>query len=312
MTRLAEFGSQVRVHGSIIPAGRLTPLCYQFRGVGGAVAMLLPGLEMELRQADVPLEKEIFGAALFLNAALFFAIGTIIASTFAVLLSGRGVPFFTSTQVAQIAFAGGAFFAIAFGARIIAHPKIQLKKKARDIERNMIFALRTLLVEVRSGVTLFDAINSVANSSHGQVSVEFRKAVNRIDTGTFQNDALEEMAQNNPSLHFRRAIWQLVNGLKAGSDVSIVMESLVETLAIEKSNQIKRYGNSLKMLSLLYMMLGAIVPALGLTLLIILSTFPQVKITETVFWAMFFLIIFGQFMFTGIMKNSRPGLLGDQ
>ena len=142
------------------------------------------------------------------------------------------------------------------------------------------FALRTILVEIRSGVTLFDAINIVAEGDNGQVSKEFKIAVEKIETGTFQNDALEEMGENNPSLYFRRVIWQLVNGLKAGSDISVIMTALVEDLSKEKTNQVRRYGSSLKILSLLYMMLGAIIPSLGLTFLIILSTFPQIDIGE--------------------------------
>src|SRR3989344_1768387 len=104
----------------------------------------------------------------------------------------------------------------------------------------------------------------------------------------------------------------LVNGLKAGSDISTVMTALVETLTKEKENQVRRYGNSLKLLSLLYMMLGAIIPALGLTFLIILSTFPQISIKENVFWGLLIFIGIGQFMYLGIIKSARPTLMGDE
>ena len=57
-------------------------------------------------------------------------------------------------------------------------------------------------------------------------------------------------------------------------------------------------------------MLGAIIPSLGLTFLIILSTFPQIDIGEEVFWGMLIFLAIGQFMFLGIIKSSRPTLLG--
>ena len=205
----------------------------------------------------------------------------------------------------------GLLFAGLTAVQLLFYPKILLKKKIRNVERNLVFALRTLLVEIKSGVTLFDAINIIAQGDNGQVSNEFKKAVEKIETGSFQNDALEEMGDNNPSLYFRRTIWQLVNGLKAGSDISVIIKSLVDDLSIEKSNQVKKYGNSLKLLSLLYMMLGAIIPALGLTFLIILSTFPQIAITETVFWGMLGFIVVSQFMYLGIIKSARPTLMGD-
>ena len=89
------------------------------------------------------------------------------------------------------------------------------------------------------------------------------------------------------------------------------MTALVDNLTKEKDNQIRKYGNSLKLLSLVYMMLGAIFPALGLTFLIILSTFPQIHISEWMFWGMLGFITVGQFMFLGMMKSARPTLLGD-
>jgi hypothetical protein len=64
------------------------------------------------------------------------------------------------------------------------------------------------------------------------------------------------------------------------------------------------------MLSLVYMMLGVIIPALGLTFLVILASFPQIKLEEIVFWVMLGGIIILQFMYLGIIKSKRPTLLG--
>jgi len=183
-------------------------------------------------------------------------------------------------------------------------------RKVRDLESNLIFALRTILIEIKSGVSLFDSIRLVANGNFGNVSREFKRAVGEIETGRFQEDVFEDLATNNPSLFFRRALWQLVNGLKAGADVSEVLNSLVDTLSKEQSNQVRMYGSSLRLLSLMYMMLGVIVPALGLTFLVVLSSFPQIKIAEWMFWAMLITLAIGQFMFLGMLKSNRPSLLG--
>ncbi|MCR4368398.1 MAG: hypothetical protein NUV67_00660, partial [archaeon] len=94
-------------------------------------------------------------------------------------------------------------------------------------------------------------------------------------------------------------------------DISLIMGSLVDDLSKEKANQVRKYGNSLKLLSLLYMMLGAIIPSMGLTFLIILASFPQIQIGENVFWGLLVFIVIGQFMYLGIIKSSRPSLLGD-
>ena len=285
-----------------LPTKVMLGLVENFRGIGEKVMKVFPFLPKELKQAELKFDKATYGAIIFVLAVFYFIFAALITYIFAVRLSPENV------IVAPLAI--GGIFALLVVLQLVFYPKVIIKKKVRNVERNLVFALRTLLVEIRSGVTLFDSINIVAEGDNGQVSKEFKKAVEKIETGTFQNDALEEMGENNPSLYFRRIIWQLVNGLKAGSDISVIMTSLVEDLSKEKTNQVRRYGNSLKILSLLYMMLGAIIPALGLTFLIILSTFPQIAIGEEVFWGMLVFIAIGQFMFLGIIKSSRPTLLG--
>jgi len=264
---------------------------------------LFPFLKTELRQAELDFDESTYGAIMIVLSGFYFLFAASVGGIFAYRLSPQ--------NLIPASLGLGILFALLILAQLAFYPKIILKKKVRDVERNLVFALRTILIEIKSGVTLFDSINIVAEGDNGQVSKEFKKAVEKIETGYFQNEALEEMGENNPSLYFRRTIWQLVNGLKAGSDLSTIMESLVKDLTREKENQVRKYGNSLKLLSLLYMMLGAIIPSLGLTFLIILSTFPQIKISQEVFWGMLAFIGLGQFMFLGIIKSARPTLLGD-
>ena len=286
-----------------LPAKVMIKQARRFRSIGHNIANAFPFLEHELKIARIKIEKEIYGAIIFMLSIFYFMFGTLIAYAFAQRLLPE--------NAVLVSIGAGILFTLLVFVQLIFYPKIIIKKRIRDLERNLVFALRTILVEIKSGVTLFDSINIVAQGDNGEVSHEFKSAIEKIETGTFQNDALEDLAENNPSIHFRRAIWQMVNGLKAGSDVGIVMTALVENLAKEKANQVRGYGNSLKLLSLLYMMLGAIIPALGLTFLIVLSSFPQVSITETVFWAMLGFIGLGQFMYLGIIKSSRPTLMGD-
>src|SRR3989344_3421537 len=295
--------SELKIPFAPLPAQTLRNIARRFVGIGSRFAKLSPSLEEELDRAQLYISKNEYGAIMFLMSTFYFILATLITFAFAQKFAPENA--IVLSLIVGVLFSGLILFQLVF------YPKVILKKKIRDLERNLVFALRTILVEIKSGVTMFDAINIVAEGDNGEVSREFKRAVQNIQTGEYQNEALEYLAEKNPSLHFRRAIWQLVNGLKAGSDTSVVMQALVENLSKEKSNQVRKYGNSLKLLSLLYMMLGAIIPALGLTFLIILSTFPQIAISEEVFWGMLGFIVLGQFMYLGIIKSSRPTLLGD-
>ncbi|MDZ4256467.1 MAG: type II secretion system F family protein, partial [archaeon] len=195
--------------------------------------------------------------------------------------------------------------------QLITYPIIKVKKKVRDLDRNLVYALRTILVQLYSGVSLYDAMKVVAEGNYGAVSKEFKKAVDRISTGEIQEVALERIAEYNPSLYFRRAIWQIVNGMKAGADVTAVLAESVNSLTDAQSIQIRNYESQMKVLSLVYMMLGVIVPALGITFLIVLSSFPQIQVSETYFWILLLFVGVGQFMFLGVVKSKRPTLLGE-
>ncbi len=292
---------KIQIPFNIIPVPILLLLAGKFRGIGAKISHSMPYLKMDLKYAEMDITAEEYGAIIAVLFAFYFAVMSIVGYLFAIRF-GLEQPIIPALTL-------GAIFGLLIAVQLTVYPKIKVKKKERDIERNLIFALRTLLVEIKSGVTLFDSIRLISNGNFGGVSKEFKKAIKEIETGRIQEDALEEIASFNPSFFFRRTLWQLLNGMKAGADVSVVLRSLVDTLAKEQKNQVRAYGSSLKLLSLVYMMLGVIVPAMGLTFLIILSSFPQIKIQEWMFWGMLIFLLVGQFMFLGILKTNRPSLL---
>ncbi len=288
---------------SPFPLKTLIAASGKFQGIGYSIAISFPKLPLELKQAEIDIDAKQYGAIIFVLSVFYFFVMNLIAFLFAVRLAPK-----MALLVAPVV---GVLAAALIFAQLAFYPKIQVKKKVRDIDSHLVFALRTILVEIKSGVSLFDSMNTIADGNYGEISKEFKKTIEKINTGGIEENVLDDMASNNPSLFFRRTIWQLVNGLKSGADISAVITSLVDSLIKEQKNQVKLYGAALKLLSLVYMMLGVIVPALGLTLLIILSTFPQIKIAEIYFWVMLLMLLAAQFMYLGMIKSKRPNLIGD-
>lgn len=288
---------------SPFPIGVLKVFGRLFRGVGARIAKAFPYLELELRQAGIEdVEAEEYGAIMLFMLLFYFIAGTLIVG----LLTYKLAP----EHMLLLSPSIGGFLAFMVFIQVSMYPKMRTRKKIRDIEQNLIYALRTMLIEIKSGVSLFDAMQTVAVGEYGGVSREIKQTINEINIGTPEEAALQELAMNNPSTFFRRAIWQVVNGLKAGTDVGILLKTLIETLSKEQTIQIRRYGSALRMLSLMYMMLGVIIPALGLAFMIVLGSFPQMNVTELLFWAMLAMLIVAQFMFLGILKAKRPTLVG--
>ena len=272
-------------------------------GFGTQFGKIMPLSDTDMKKAEIPMTaKEYSTMSLVIVIFYFLFFGFLfLVMTFRLLSQfNLVIPLVVS----------GIFSALVL-VQLITFPIIRVTKKVRDLDRNLVFALRTILVQLRSGVSLFDSMKVVAEGNYGTVSKEFKRAVDQISTGTIQEIALERIAEYNPSIFFRRAIWQIVNGMRAGADITVVLGESVDTLTEAQSIQIRNYESQMKVLSLVYMMLGVIVPALGITFLIVLSSFPQIQITELYFWILLIGVGIAQFMYMGIVKSKRPTLLGD-
>jgi len=193
----------------------------------------------------------------------------------------------------------------------IGYPRIFASKKEKDIERNLISALQDMLVQVKSGVSLYDVISNISNSNYGSTSNELKKAVNEITGGIPQVQALENLISENSSEYFKRVLWQLSNGLRSGSNMDLVLEDSITNIQKEQSLQIQTYGNKLNPIVMFYMLIAVIIPSLGVTFLIIISSMVGIEgqTLKLVFVGIFVFIVLIQAMFLGIIKTKRPSLL---
>jgi len=285
---------------SPFPLKVLKSMSGRFTGIGTKISHTFPYLELNLHQAGIDIEPEEYGSIMFIVTTFHLVLWSLL---FPLLLSK-----FTD-QYLLIGLSMSLVFALLVFIQLSAFPVILVKKKIREIEKNLVFALRTMLVQIKGGVSLFETLNLIGEGQHGQLSKEFKKAVDKINTGMDQEDALQELAADNPSPYLRKAIWQIINGMRAGSDIASVLEESMNTMNREVLISIRKYGAQLRLLSLMYMMIGVIIPALGLTFLVVLSSFPKIDITEILFWGLLGMVVVMEFMYIGIIKSKRPTLM---
>jgi len=192
-----------------------------------------------------------------------------------------------------------------------AYPKIYFLKRQRNIERNLIPALEDVLIQLSSGIPLFSILVNISDSRYGELSVEFKKAVQKINAGEAEVDVLEALGESNPSNYFKRVLWQLSNGMRAGSDMMVVIQDNLHSLNEEQMIQIQEYGNKLNPLIMFYMLISVIAPALSVTFMTILSSMISLpsRMTIMAFLGLFVLVVLIQIMFLGIIKSKRPSLM---
>jgi flagellar protein FlaJ len=270
-------------------------------GIGKKLSKIFPILDVQLERAELEL-----GATEYLSIALFSGV------FWMVLLFGLFIiiPLFRPVQpnFIIIMFIAPAIIGMVNFFYLIFYPTLLITKKVRDLEKNLLFALRHLQIQIKSGVPLFDGLVSVSNANYGLISDEFKKAIKRISTGSPEVETLEEIAIKNPSLHFRRIIWQITNAIKSGSDLGETLDSMVVNFSDEQKIAIRKYGSQLNPLAMMYMMTAVILPNLGITFLLIISSFTGFVVSKMIFWLILVAMGIFQFSFIGIIKNRRPAV----
>lgn len=226
-------------------------------------------------------------------------------------LSTTALVFFNVSYAFLLSFGLSLLFSLFIFFSQTVYPKVYDSKRVRNIEKNLIPALEDMLVQLNSGIPLFNIIVNISSSNYGELSNEFKKAAKKINTGFPQIEVLEELGEKNSSKFFKRTLWQVSNGMRAGSDISIVIRENIKSLNEEQLLQIQTYGNKLNPLIMFYLIISVILPALSITFLTILSSMLSLPsaITIMMFIGLFIFVILIQIIFLGTIKSIRPTLL---
>lgn len=256
-----------------------------------------PGLKRALRMAHIPRTPEQF-VKRSVVLALYISVGL---SALAFFLFARALGVKVVPVVFGV-FAASMVFATVF---IMSTPHGMIRKREKEIDREVLFAGRYLLVKMESGSPLFNSLID-ASRSFSASSKYFKEVVDDINTGTPIESALENAREYNASEKFKKVIWQILTALKTGSDVTGALRSTLRTIAKEQMIEIKEYGKKLNSLMLFYMVIACILPSLGVALFIIFASFFDLSISTAHLFAALFGLFVVQLAFIIMIKAARP------
>lgn len=199
----------------------------------------------------------------------------------------------------------GLILFVVYFSYLILFPFWTLQRKAEEIDKNLLFAIRHLVVQTSAGVPLFDAISS-ASTGYGKVSEEFSGVVTKVNGGKDLSDALEESAERNPSQYYRRIMWQMANSARSGYATSEILSDLLEYLIQDQMTRLKKFGSELNILSVFYLSMCIILPTFGLIFIIIMSSFSLIMPNVHTLSMIIFLVAVFNLVFLGMIKSRRP------
>jgi len=178
-------------------------------------------------------------------------------------------------------YALAAFFA-AFGL-LLYYPTIKKKNYAKRVEAQLPFVLLNIAIELNLGIDFLRCLQHAAKQ-RGEAAAEFRKAVIAIERqGATVQDAMLQMAARVNSRMLNRSIVQLVAAFEQGAKQAAgepIKKIAAEILSRQKIES-KLFAGKLVVLSLLFIAVSAIVPALFQSFTIVGSMVLKTQFTAT-------------------------------
>ena len=269
-----------------------------FRNFYLSVAARFPKLKKMLAQAQMP-----YTPAGYVQRCLVTAFGidiVLMFLTYVLLQSNPSV--FLFLPILLLVFYIGAFL------YSMGIPQVNASMRAKRIDQELVFAGRHMLIELKSGVPLFDAMLGISQD-YGPVSEEFNKVVEKVALGVPFGTALQTVADDNSSQYFNRLILQMVNSLSSGADLATTMEVSLDQISKEQAIELKAYGQKLNPVVMFFMIFGIIMPSLGVAFLIIMISFiggASIAFGPTALFGILIGVALIQFIFLSIVENSRP------
>ncbi|MGV8171405.1 MAG: type II secretion system F family protein [Candidatus Woesearchaeota archaeon] len=261
------------------------------------IALRMPGLHDKLLGAGI-LKKPAEFINESLKNAFVMALMTSILAAFLILKNGMSI--FLTVLVFVLAY--GVFFAL-----MTKRPDVAIAKREREIDKDVLFAGRFLLVKLNSGKPLINSLFE-ASESYGVAGDYFKEIVEDIKLGTSLEDALKKAYKTTPSKKFRKILFQINNALKIGVDVSQPLEATLEEISYEQFIEIQRYSKKLNSVTMFYLLAAVVAPSLGITIFSIVASMMSLKINLPIFLVILFFLSLLQLMFIGIIRSMRPNL----
>ncbi len=260
----------------------------------------VPSLKHKLRQTDIPDTADEFIKKMLVASFLpSLGIGMFLAGGTRDFLGQKG-----SLLLALCAFPA-IFLLVAF--YLFKIPDYKIRKKEIGISREIVFAARFLMIEIESGVPIYNAFINVSRV-YPVVGAYFKSIVDQIDMGTSIEDAINDTIELVPSQDLRKIMWQVLNSIKTGADVSGALNAVLDQIINDQKIEVEEYGRKLNPLAMFYMLMAVILPSLGSTMLIIFASFIGIQMKLPMLLTIAGLLAFMQFMFYGLIKSARPAV----
>ena len=175
----------------------------------------------------------------------------------------------------------------------------------RATSQNPSHPIRFLILDLKADASMFSALQNLAKN-FDEIGIYMNEVIVKAKLGTALDEALTETVEMVPSESFRVFLWQILNYLQTGVDITPTLKVLVDEIVENQKIEFKKYGKRLNVLSLFYMIVAIILPTIGFTMIAAALIFLSVPITLGLilgFWIAFTIM---QLLFLVMSSGNRP------
>lgn len=209
-------------------------------------------LDKNLKAAGLPFNTETYlivasATSLFVSLLCFILLATVSISL------NDQVSFFLNPFISFFVFLVSA-------AVILFYPVSRANQRAALVDKALPFALRQLSTQLKAGLSFYKALSSLAKAEYGLLSREFEIVLRDLDSGLSSEEALKLLTQRVKSEGLRKAVLQIIRAMKTGGNLSVVISEIADDVSFETRQQIRDFTEKLNLVSILYIMLGIVMP----------------------------------------------------
>jgi pilus assembly protein TadC len=273
-----------------------------FRDYAASISKAFPGLRQQLVEGGIDVQDLDYISAGIVSVLLLLGILVALAGVISLIALQKGL---LSHNLILILFVMVVVVPLVYFLYFINYPTMQANKRKGRIDENLVFAIREVMIKIGSGVPLFNALLDISNGGYGLVSEEFKITIEEIESGIPQEIALRNLSRRIPSPSFRRAVDIIINGVKAGSDLTATLELINDMLIKQQQSLMTAYIGELTPLSMAYMLISVVLPSLGMSVFLILGSLAHFNIVSVLYLVPVMLVIF-QVFFMAFIRGRRP------
>lgn len=199
------------------------------------------GLRRDLKKANIRMLADTYVSGIILTSLIISILTLILSFPLLYTIDPFGLGFGVFFVLPSLALGAISFAAIYLLMLII--PQTISRKREKDIEHNLPFALMHMSAVAASGVGPTAFFRLLTETDYGEASVEASKIVNYIDSfGLDITTAIRRVATNTPSRKFRELLTTINATILSGGD-------LKKFLYAASKNEIEEYKSQMELVS---------------------------------------------------------------